>query len=39
MLVCFNLSEQLQHTTMPLLEGIIEQFGHKLPTAKLTNDA
>jgi alpha-glucosidase len=37
-LVCLNLSGQSQQASIPLPDGLIEQFGHKLPAATLMNN-
>ena len=39
MLVCFNLSGQPQQVNIPLTGSVIEQLGHKLPAATLTNNS
>jgi alpha-glucosidase len=38
MLVCFNLSGQAHELVIPSSKGFIEQTGHKLPAARLTNE-
>ena len=38
-LACFNLSGQPQQINIPLGGGLIEQLGHKLPTATLINNS
>lgn len=38
MLVCVNLSGQAQELLIPMAKDFIEQLGHKLPTATLTNE-
>lgn len=37
MLVCFNLSGEPQQVSIPLAKGIVEQLGHKLPSARLND--